>query len=66
MTLSRRQLLVLLPAAATAWKFVLAGTPEAAPNFNASEHWWGMLTGHHQVYRLRELRPRMRAGKRCS
>ena len=33
MTLSRRQLLVLLPAAATAWKFVLAGTPEAAPNY---------------------------------
>jgi len=43
MTLSRRQLLVLLPAAAAAWDFVLAGNPEAAPTYNSAEHWWGML-----------------------
>jgi Fe-S-cluster-containing dehydrogenase component len=41
--LSRRRILVLLPTAAIAWKFVRAGTPEAAPNYNMSEHWWGML-----------------------
>ena len=43
MNLTRRQMLLLLPAAATAWEYVLAGTPEAAPNYNMSEHWWGML-----------------------
>ena len=43
MNLSRRQILILLPAAAVAWKSVLAGTPEAAPNYKMSEHWWGML-----------------------
>ncbi|MGB7844348.1 MAG: 4Fe-4S dicluster domain-containing protein [Candidatus Acidiferrum sp.] len=43
MTLNRRQILLLLPAAAVAWDFVLAGTPEEAPNYNMSEHWWGML-----------------------
>jgi len=43
MNLSRRQMLILLPAAAVAWKSVLAGTPEEAPNYKMSEHWWGML-----------------------
>ncbi len=43
MNLSRRQILILLPAAAVAWKSVLAGTPESAPNYKMSEHWWGML-----------------------
>ncbi len=43
MSITRRQLLVLLPAAAIAWEYVLAGTPESAPNYNMSEHWWGML-----------------------
>ncbi len=43
MEITRRRLLVLLPAAAVAWKFVLAGTPEAAPNYKLTEHWWGML-----------------------
>jgi len=43
MNLSRRQLLYLLPAAAAAWDFVLAGTPETAPSYNSAEHWWGML-----------------------
>ena len=35
--------LFLLPAAAVAWKSVLAGTPEASPNYNMTDHWWGML-----------------------
>ena len=43
MSLSRRHFLILLPAAAVAWDFVLAQTPEAAPNYNKSDHWWGML-----------------------
>ena len=43
MNITRRRLLILLPAAAVAWKYVLAGTPEAAPNYNMSEHWWAML-----------------------
>jgi tetrathionate reductase subunit B len=41
--LNRRQILLLLPAAAVAWDFVLAGTPEQAPNYKMTEHWWGML-----------------------
>jgi len=41
--LTRRQVLLLLPAAAAAWEFVKAGTPEQAPNYNMNEHWWGML-----------------------
>ena len=43
MTITRRQLLILLPAAAIAWESVLAGTPEASPNYNMTDHWWGML-----------------------
>jgi len=43
MDITRRRLLVLLPAAAVAWKYVLAGTPEASPNYQMTEHWWGML-----------------------
>ncbi len=43
MNLDRRHFLILLPAAAVAWKSVLAGTPEEAPNYNRTEHWWGML-----------------------
>ena len=43
MNLTRRQVLLLLPAAAAAWEFVKAGTPELAPNYNMNEHWWGML-----------------------
>ena len=42
MEITRRRLLVLLPAAAVAWKFVIAGTPEDAPNYKLTEHWWGM------------------------
>lgn len=43
MDITRRRLLILLPAAAVAWKYVQAGTPEASPNYKMSEHWWGML-----------------------
>ena len=43
MNITRRHLLLLLPAAGVAWKYILAGTPEAAPNYRLSEHWWGML-----------------------
>src|SRR5215472_8844506 len=43
MNLTRRHFLVLVPAAAVAWDSVVAGTPEAAPNYKTSEHWWGML-----------------------
>ncbi len=43
MKISRRQMLILLPAAAVAWESVLAGTPEDAPNYKMTDHWWGML-----------------------
>ena len=43
MNISRRKMLILLPAAAVAWEAVLAGTPEASPNYKMTEHWWGML-----------------------
>ena len=43
MNISRRRMLILLPAAAVAWESVLAGTPESAPNYKLSEHWWSML-----------------------
>ena len=43
MDITRRRLLVLLPAAAVAWEFVRAGTPEISPNYKMSDHWWGML-----------------------
>src|ERR1039457_3640873 len=43
MNITRRHLLLLLPAAGAAWKYVLAGTPESAPNYKLTEHWWGML-----------------------
>lgn len=43
MNITRRHFMILLPAAAVAWEHVLAGTPEAAPNYKMTEHWWGML-----------------------
>ena len=43
MNISRRQMLILLPAAAVAWESVLAGTPEESPNYKMTDHWWGML-----------------------
>jgi Fe-S-cluster-containing dehydrogenase component len=41
--ITRRKLLMLLPAAAIAWEYVVAGTPEISPNYSRPEHWWGML-----------------------
>ena len=35
--------IVLTGAAMVAWEHVLAGTPEAAPNYTATDHWWGMI-----------------------
>lgn len=43
MSITRRQILILLPVAALSWKYLLAGTPEIAPNYNQTDHWWGML-----------------------
>ena len=43
MDITRRRMLMLLPAAAVAWKYVQAGTPEASPNYKLTEHWWAML-----------------------
>jgi tetrathionate reductase subunit B len=50
MTESRRDFLlqsakwiVMTPAAAVAWEYVLAGKAEASPNYSLSEHWWAML-----------------------
>ena len=43
MKISRRQMLILLPAEAVAWESVMAGTPEDAPNYKMTDHWWGML-----------------------
>ena len=35
---------ILLTGAATlAWDFVVEGAPEQAPNYRASDHWWGMI-----------------------
>jgi len=43
MSMTRRHFIVLTAAAAAAWDSILAGTPEAAPNYNPSDHWYGML-----------------------
>jgi tetrathionate reductase subunit B len=37
------KLLLLTGAAALAWAHVVAGEPEAAPNYRLTDHWWGML-----------------------
>ena len=66
MEITRRRLLVLLPAAAVAWKYVLAGTPEASPNYKMTEHWWAHVDRHSQVHRLWQLRARLRRRKRRS
>ncbi len=35
---------ILLTGAATiAWDFVVAGAPQESPNYNATDHWWGMV-----------------------
>ena len=36
MNITRRHLLLLLPAAAVAWEHVLAGTPETSPNYKVT------------------------------
>jgi tetrathionate reductase subunit B len=33
----------LTGAATIAWDFVVAGAPEQAPNYVATDHWWGMI-----------------------
>jgi Fe-S-cluster-containing dehydrogenase component len=35
--------IVLTAAASVAWEAILAGEPEASPNYRTSDHWWGML-----------------------
>lgn len=37
------RLLVLSGAAALAWDHLLAGTPETAPNYAHTDHWWAMI-----------------------
>ena len=37
------KLLMLTGAASIAWDSILAGAPQLAPNYNATEHWWGMM-----------------------
>ena len=41
--ITRRKLLLLIPATAVAWKYVKAGLPESAPAYKRDQHWWGML-----------------------
>ncbi len=36
------KLILLTSAAASAFEHVVAGTPEAAPNYRLSDHWWSM------------------------
>jgi Fe-S-cluster-containing dehydrogenase component len=36
-------MIMLTGAAAAAWDFVVAGTPEKAPNYDATNHWWAMF-----------------------
>ena len=49
MSLDRREflvqtgkLIVLTGAAGIAWEHILAGEPEAAPNYRTTDHWWAM------------------------
>jgi tetrathionate reductase subunit B len=37
------KLLVLTGAASLAWDHVVAGEPEAAPNYKLTDHWWAMM-----------------------
>jgi Fe-S-cluster-containing dehydrogenase component len=36
------KLIMLTGAAAVAWDYLIAGTPEMAPNYKVAEHWWAM------------------------
>lgn len=40
--LTSGRLLMLTGAAAAAWDYLAAGTPAAAPNYEATRHWWAM------------------------
>ena len=35
--------IVLTGAATIAWDYVVEGAPEQAPNYDATQHWWGMI-----------------------
>ena len=35
--------IVLTGAATLAWEFVVQGPPEHAPNYDPTDHWWGMI-----------------------
>jgi tetrathionate reductase subunit B len=35
--------IALTGAASIAWDYVLANEPQKAPNYNATDHWWGMI-----------------------
>jgi len=37
------KLLVLTGAAALGWDHLAAGSPETAPNYRDTDHWWGMI-----------------------
>jgi formate hydrogenlyase subunit 6/NADH:ubiquinone oxidoreductase subunit I len=37
------RLLWLTSSAALAWEHVVAGAPEASPNYALTDHWWGMI-----------------------
>ena len=52
MKLSRRHFLVLMPAAAIAWKSVLAGTPEQAENYKLSAKVKVTVLGHEETHTL--------------
>src|SRR5450432_2075084 len=41
--MNRRFFITLTGAAALAWEHVVAGEPEAAPNYKVTDHWWAML-----------------------
>ena len=50
MKMTRREMLarsgkfiLLTPAAATAFEYVLAGKAEASPNYDMTKHWWAMI-----------------------
>jgi len=66
MNISRRKMLILLPAAAVAWESVLAGTPEASPNYKMSDHWWGMLIDISKCIGCGKLRARLPDRERCA
>ena len=52
-------------AAMLAWEHVLAGQPEAAPNYKATDHWWGMLIDIDKCTDRAIACPRLQGGKRC-